>query len=153
MTPPSWWCFELSSSTQYTRVWLDQSGLGSGETQISIIWIAICFTIHSNTYKHWIQTTSFSIFIAYSVALAPTQLALQPPQLWPPPAEMAPEHPISAPTHRMDGWQPPKPADVILGGVEGVFDPLSAPLFRRWYIPTTSECFEGHTHPEHTQKL
>jgi hypothetical protein len=37
----------------------------------------------------------------------------------------------SAPMHRMDGGQPPKLADVFLGGVEGVNGPQSAPLFRR----------------------
>jgi hypothetical protein len=53
----------------------------------------------------------------------------------------------------MDGRQPPKIVDVVFGGVEGVYAPQSAPLFRRWFIATTSECFEGHTHPQQPQKL
>ncbi len=45
----------------------------------------------------------------------------------------------SVPMLWMDGWQPPELADVFLGGVEGVYGPQSAPLFRRWWIATTSE--------------
>ncbi len=50
------------------------------------------------------------------------------------------------PTLWMDGWQPPKLADVFFGGVEGVYGLQSAPLFRQWCITTTLECFESHTH-------
>ncbi len=41
---------------------------GSGPT-ISITWTAICFTIYSYTYKHWLQTTSFSVIFEFLVAL------------------------------------------------------------------------------------
>jgi hypothetical protein len=50
----------------------------------------------------------------------------------------------------MDWRQPPEIADAVFWGVEGVYAPQSAPLFR---IATTLECFEGHTHPQQPQKL
>ncbi len=37
--------------------------LGSVHATISDTWIIICFTIYSNTYKHLLQTASFSVFI------------------------------------------------------------------------------------------
>ncbi len=40
----------------------------------------------------------------------------------------------------------------MFGGVEGVYGPQSAPFFRQWWIATTSECFEGHKHPQQPQK-
>ncbi len=49
MTSPSWQRWEHSGDTQYARVPLDQIGLGSGHATISIMWIATCFDIQSNT--------------------------------------------------------------------------------------------------------
>jgi hypothetical protein len=37
----------------------------------------------------------------------------------------------SSSTHQIDGGQPSKLVDIFWGGVEGVYDPQSAPLFRR----------------------
>ncbi len=50
-------------------------------------------------------------------------------QKWPP----STPHEVlrSAPTLLMDGQQPPKIADVIFWGVEGVYAPQRAPLFRQ----------------------
>ncbi len=76
---------------------------------------------------------------------------------WPVPAEMAPSTPHEALrsmlTHQMDGWHPPEQASIIFGGVEGVYCPQRAPLFRQWCIATTSEYLWGHTHPLHPPKL
>ncbi len=72
-------------------------------------------------------------------------------QKWPPSTPH--EALCSALTLLMDGWQPPEIADVFFGGVEGVYGPQSAPLFRWWWIATTSECFEGHKHPQQPQKV
>ncbi len=53
-----------------------------------------------------------------------------------------------------DNPPPPKQSDILFGVVEGVlYGPQSTPLFRQRCIATTFECFEGHTHPQHPQKL
>ncbi len=44
---------------------LDQSGSGSGLATIIVTWIAICFTVYSNKCKYCLQTTDFSVFIAF----------------------------------------------------------------------------------------
>ncbi len=64
---------------------------------------------------------------------------------------MSPQHPLWGLKLRADvlnGWAiTPRACVCIWGGVEGVYGPQSAPLFRRWCIATASECFEGHVHP------
>ncbi len=42
---------------------------------------------------------------------------------------------------------------IIVGGFEGVYGTRNTPMLWQWWIATTSECFEGHTHPQHPQKL
>ncbi len=37
-------------------------------------------------------------------------------------------------THWMDGQQPPEQADMILGGVEGVYGPQNTPILWWWYL-------------------
>ncbi len=69
MTWPYWWLLKLSGNTQYAGVTLDQSGSGSSHATISITWIAICFTMHSNKYKISLETTNFSVFIAFFSSL------------------------------------------------------------------------------------
>ncbi len=126
--------------------------LGSVHATIRDMWITICSTIYSNTYKKWLQTTSFSVFIELFSSLITKHNWHhnrhnhgRPRRKWPP---SAPHEALrSAPTIRMNGLQPPELADVIFGGVEGVCGPQSTPLFRRWWIAITLECFDGHTHP------
>ncbi len=126
--------------------------LGSVHATISNAWIIICFTIYSNIYKHWLQTTSFSDFIETFSSFTTKhnwhhnhhnhghRRRNRPPR--------TPHEALrSAPTLWMNRLQPPKLVDVIFWGVEGVYGPQSAPLLRQWWIATTLECFEGHTHP------
>ncbi len=61
----SWLRLNFSGNTQYAGVRLDQIGMGSSHAIISIMCIAICFTIHSNKYKHCLQTTNFGILIIF----------------------------------------------------------------------------------------
>ena len=55
--------------------------------------------------------------------------------------------------HQMDGRQPPKQADIILGAVEGLHGSQNTPMLWRFIIAGTNECFEGHAHPQPPQKL
>ena len=70
---------------------------------------------------------------------------------------MAPERPTWGLALRADalyGWaKTPRACGCNFWGVEGVYGPQSAPLFWQWWITTTSECFEGHKHPQQPQKL
>jgi hypothetical protein len=50
------------------------------------------------------------------------------------------------PTCQIDGQRSPEQEDVM--GVEGVYGPQSASLFRRGCIDVTSECDEGHAPPQ-----
>ncbi len=108
--------------------------------------------------KHCLQTTNFSVFIAFFSSLSKKHNWHhnrhnhgRRRQKWPP---STPHEALrSAPMLLMDGRQPPKIEDVVLGRVEGVYAPQSTPLFQQWCIATTSECFEGHTHPQQPQKL
>ncbi len=141
---------------------LDKSGSDSGhhttQATISNTWLIICFTIYSNKYKNWSQTTSFSVFIAIFSSLITKHNWRHNRhnhghrrRKWPP---STPHEALrSAPMLWINTLQPPELADVIFGGVEGVYGPQSAPLFRRWWIATTSECFEGRAHPKQPQKL
>ncbi len=117
--------------------------LGFGHTTISLTWTAICFTICSITYKNWLQTTSFIIFIAiFSILITKHNWHHNRHnhgrRWWKLPPSAPHEALHSAPTLQMDSVQPPELADVILGGVEGVYGLQSAPLFGRWWIATTS---------------
>ncbi len=89
---------------------------------ISVTWIIICFTIYSNTYKHWLQTTSFSVFIEIFISLITKhnwrhnhrnhgrRRRKCPPS--------APHEALSStPTLPMNRLQPPKLADIIFGGL------------------------------------
>ncbi len=95
---------------------------------ISDTWIIICFTIYSNTYKHWSQTTSFSVFIAMFSSLITKHNWRhnrhnhgRRRRKWPP---SAPHEALrSALTLRINRLQPPKLADVFFEGVEGVYGP------------------------------
>ncbi len=62
---------------------------------------------------------------------------------------LAPHMRPCAPRQRVK-WMGDNPPSLWMyfWGVEGFYGPQSAPLFRRWWIATTSECFEGHTHPQ-----
>jgi hypothetical protein len=82
------------------------------------------------------QTTNFIIFIAIFSSLITKHNWHhnhhnhdRHRQKWPP---SAPHEALrSAPMLRMDSLQPPELADVIFGGVEGVYGPKSFPLFRQ----------------------
>ncbi len=78
-------------------------------------------------------------------------------QPWPPLSEMAPLHPTWSLVPRADvsnGWaKNPEQADIVLGGVEGVYGPQDTPMLPQCIITITWECFEGHTHPQHPPKL
>ncbi len=123
--------------------------LGSGHATISDMWIAIRFRICSNILNYCLQTTNFSIFIAFFSSLSTKHNwhhnrhnhGCRQPKC---PPSAPHEALLSTPTLQMDGWQPSKLADVFWGVVEGVFGPQSAPLFRQWCNATTLECFEGH---------
>jgi hypothetical protein len=67
-------------------------------------------------------------------------------QKWPP---CAPHETLRlAPKHQMDGRQPLKQVDIILGVlVEGVYGPLNAQMLWQCIITIMLEYFEGHTHP------
>jgi hypothetical protein len=56
------------------------------------------------------------------------------------------------PMRRIDGRQPPKQADILLGAVEGVYGPQNTPILWRFIISGTKERFEGHTHPQQPPK-
>ncbi len=68
---------------------------------------------------------------------------------WPPNAPNEASSPRKP--SRMDGWQLPEQAVLYFVGSEGVYGHQSTPLFRRWCIATTSDCFEGHTPPQPLQ--
>ncbi len=103
---------------------------GSVHATISATWIIICFTIFSNTYKHWLQTTSFSVFIEVFRSLIAKHKWRHDRhnhghrrRNWPP---SAPHKALrSAMTLSMIRLQPPKLANGIFGGVEGVYGPKS----------------------------
>ncbi len=118
---------------------------------ISVTWIKICFTIYSNTCKHWLQTTSFSVFIEIFSSLITKHNWRhnrhnhgRRRRKWSP---SAPHEALrSMPMLQMNRLKCPDLADVILGGVEGVYGLQSAPLLRRWWITTTLECLRAiHT--------
>jgi hypothetical protein len=48
----------------------------------------------------------------------------------------------------MDGQQPPKQADILLGAVKGVYGPQNTPMLWRYIIAGTKGHFEGNTHPQ-----
>ncbi len=122
--------------------------LGSNPT-ISFTWTAVCFTIYSYTYKHCLQTTSFSVFFwSFSSLITKHNLRHNHHnhgrhwRKWPP---SAPHEALrSASMLRMNRLHSPELADVIFCGLRVC---MAAPLFRQWWIATTSECFEGHTYP------
>ena len=64
-------------------------------------------------------------------------------QKWPPSASH--EALRSTPMCQMDGQQPPKQANIILGAVEGVYGPQNTPILWQCIIARTMERFEGHT--------
>jgi hypothetical protein len=128
--------------------------LSSVHTTISNAWIIIHFTIYSNSYKNWLQTTSFSVFIESFSSLitkcnwrhnrhnhsrrrwkcppsAPHEVLHFTPMLW------------------MNRLQPPELADVIWGGGLRVCMALKTLLcsgddeLPQHHI----RVFEGHTHP------
>jgi hypothetical protein len=127
--------------------------LGLVDTIISNAWIIIHFTIHSNSYKSWLQTTSFSVFIESFSSLitkcnwhhnhhnhsrrwrkclpsAPHEALRFMPMLW------------------MNRLQPPKIADVIWGGGWGCVWPskCSFVLAMMNCHNITSECLRAiHT--------
>ncbi len=132
----------------------------SGHATISDTWFLICFTIYSHWNNYTIKTTTYSVFciFQYFSSLSTKHDGRHNHhnhghrrRKWPPSA--AHEALCSAPMHWMDGQQPSKLADEFWGGIVGVYGPQSTPLFRRWCIATTLECFEGHTHPQQPQKL
>ncbi len=53
----------------------------------------------------------------------------------------------------MDGQQPPKQADIILGAIKGVYGPQNTPIMWPYIIARTKEHFEGHTHHQQPKKL
>ncbi len=70
-------------------------------------------------------------------------------QKWPP---SAPQEALrSTPTHQMDCRQPPNQADIILGGVEGMYGLQNTLMLWHCIITITLECFEGHTHHKNPQ--
>ena len=96
----------------------------------------ICYNVQLIVYKHCLQTTNFSVLIAFFSSLSTKQNWHHDRhnhgrhrRKWPP---SAPHEALrSAPMLLMDGQQPPKIVDVVFGGVEGVYAPQSAPLFWR----------------------
>ena len=124
---------------------------GSVHTTISNAWIIIHFTIYSNSYKNWLQTTSFSVFIeSFSSLITKHNWRHNRHNHGRRRHKCPPSAPREALRFMLMLWmnrlQPPKLSDIIWGGVEGVYGPQSA-LFRQWWIATTLKCFEGHTHP------
>ncbi len=99
------------------------NNLGLGHTTISDTWILICFTIYSYRNNYTIKTTNFSVsfIFQYFSSLSTKHNGHhnhhnhgRHRQKWPPCAPHEALH--SAPTHRFDGRQPSKLADVFLGG-------------------------------------
>ncbi len=94
--------------------------LGSVHTTISDTWIIICFTIYSNSYKNWFQTTSVFIECFSSLITKHTwchnrhNLGCH-QQKWPLSAPHEALH--FAPTLQMNRLQLPEIAGVILGGL------------------------------------
>jgi hypothetical protein len=54
-----------------------------------------------------------------------------------------------APSSSIDGWRPPKQADIFFK--EGVYGSQHTPMLRRCIITGTKKCIEGHTPPQHPQ--
>ncbi len=128
---------------------------GLGHATISDRWITMCFTIHSYikniAYKQLILLFCSSLGTKHNWHHNRHNQGRR-QRICPPSAPH--EALLSVPTLWLDGQQPSKLADVFFGGIEGVYGPQSAPLFRQWFIATTLECFEGHTHPQpQPQKL
>ncbi len=133
---------------------------GSGHATISSdTWILVCFTIYSHRNKYTIQTTNFSVFciFQYFSSLSTKTMGVTTAKTMAAASRNGPLAPHMRPCalrQRIEwmGGNPPS-LRMYLGGIEGVYGSKSTPLFRRWCIATTSECFEGHTHPQQPQKL
>jgi hypothetical protein len=54
-----------------------------------------------------------------------------------------------APSSSIDGWRPPKQADIFFK--EGVYCPQHTPMLQGCIITGTKRCIEGHTPPQHPQ--
>jgi hypothetical protein len=114
----------------------------SVQATISDTSITICFTMYDNSYKNWLETTSFSVFIeSFSSLITRHNWHYNCHnhgrrwRKWPP---SAPHEALSSALMlRMNRLQRPKLVDEIFWGVEGVYGPRSAPLFRQWWITTT----------------
>jgi hypothetical protein len=90
---------------------------GSVHTTISNVWIIISFTIYSNSYKNWLQITSFSVFIESFSSLITKHNWRHNRHLW------------------MGRLQHPTLADVILGGGWGCVLPSKLS-----YVPVMMNC-------------
>ncbi len=96
----------------------------------------IFYNVQLIACKHFLQTTNFSVFIAFFSSLSTKHNWRhnlhnhgRRRQKWPP---STPHEALrSAPRLLMDGRQPPEIVDVVFWGVEGVYAPQSAPLFRQ----------------------
>jgi hypothetical protein len=132
----------VSVGPKWFKLWPPYN-LGSVHTTISDAWIIIHFTIYSNSYKNWLQTTSLSVFIEGFSSLITKHNwrhnRHNHGRLW---RKCPPSTPHEALRFTLMLWtnrlQPPELANVIWGVVEGVYGPQSAPLFRQWWIATTS---------------
>jgi hypothetical protein len=114
--------------------------LGLVHATISDTWILICFTIYSNSYKNWLQTTSFSVFIeSFSSLITKHNWRHNRHNhgrrrwKWPPSALH--EALRSTPTLQMNRLRPPELADVILGGGWGCVWPS-----KRSFVPVMMNC-------------
>jgi hypothetical protein len=110
-----------SIGPKWFRLWPPYNS-GSVQATISDTWIIICFTIHSNTYKNWLQTTSFSYCIEIFNSLITKHNwhhnrhnHCRRRRKWPPSAPH--EALCSTPTLQMKCLQPSELAGVIFGGL------------------------------------
>jgi hypothetical protein len=148
---------------------MDQSGSGSGHAKAraqatlqlairELQYVLQCIVIDKIIAHKQLILVFFLHFCSISVALAQNTTRVTTATTMAAASRNAPLAPHMRPCapHRHFEWMGNNPLSMRMyfgGRIEGVYGPQSAPLFWRWCIATTSECFEGHTHPQQPKKL
>ncbi len=153
---------------QYPICWgpLDQSGSGSGHAT-TWAWVTLQWVIYELQYvlQYIVINMIFPnkqlilvFLLLFPVALAQNTTGITTTTTMATAGGNGPLVPRMRPCapHRQFEWMDDNSPSLRMyfwGGVEFVFGTQSAPLFWRWWIATTLEYFEGHTHPQQPQKL
>ncbi len=129
-----------------------------GHTTINDIWIRIYFTVYCWKKLFGNKQLILVFLFLFSVPLGQNTTGVTSATTMGAASENAPPAPHMRPCAlrwhiKWMGNNPPSLWMYFLGGVKGVYGPQSTPLFWRWWIATTSECFEDHKHAQQPQKL